>query len=156
MSSSPRKFARSPARADRRIDDLLPYRLNRLVDLWNRRLEQRLRDFDCTFAEWRVLAILAGRDGIAMSEVVTRTMIQQSTVSRLIARMVDAGLIGRRVAPQDRRAVTLRLTAKGEAMFDRIWQVAVEHAALCTDGIGARDLADLSRALDKLVDAVEA
>jgi hypothetical protein len=68
------------------LDDLLPYLMNRLVARLNQNLGERLRRHGYSFQEWRVLAVLAGHDGITLSQLADAAVIPQPTVSRLVAR----------------------------------------------------------------------
>lgn len=68
----------------------------------------------------QVLLAIAGYDGEGAPTVGTlseRLMIAPHTATELTARMVEAGLVNKVPAPEDRRKVRLALTPKAEAML---------------------------------------
>jgi DNA-binding MarR family transcriptional regulator len=79
-----------------RLDDLLPYLMNRLVARLNQNLGERLRRRGYSFQEWRVLAVLAAHDGITLSQLADATVMPQPTVSRLVARLERRQFLRRR------------------------------------------------------------
>lgn len=60
-----------------------------------------------------------GTDGVRVTELCDLLQMQQTAVTELVKRAEEAGLIDRRVAPSDRRASLLRLTAEGERRLMR-------------------------------------
>lgn len=87
-----------------------------------RRLRQR---FDVTLPRFDLMAQLEkAPDGLTLSEVSQRMMVSSGNVTGLVERLVQDGLIERRMAPRDRRATYVRLTAKGHESFA---EMAREH-----------------------------
>jgi DNA-binding MarR family transcriptional regulator len=64
-------------------------------------------------AQVRVLVIVASTEPVSLSVVAEAARLHASTASRLCDRMVSEGLLDRRDDPTNRRALNLRLTAKG-------------------------------------------
>lgn len=68
-----------------------------------------------------LLQIAASDDGTAtITELVDRLVLTQSTVTELVQRAEQAGLIERRPAPHDARVVHLSLSARGQGCLDAI------------------------------------
>lgn len=84
-------------------------------------IRRRLRrDFDTTLPRFDLLAQLErAPGGLTLGEVSRRMMVSNGNVTGLAARLEEEGLIERRVSPTDRRAQTLRLTARGRREFAR-------------------------------------
>lgn len=55
-----------------------------------------------------------GSERATVTQLVERLQLRQNTVTELVARAEDAGLIVREPAPRDRRSVHLRLSGDGE------------------------------------------
>lgn len=66
-----------------------------------------------------------GGERATMAELAARLQLAQTTVSDLVRRAEDAGLVERERSPEDRRLVLLRLTAEGERRLARSLR---EHA----------------------------
>jgi DNA-binding MarR family transcriptional regulator len=68
-------------------------------------------------AQLFVLRELVERPGQSLRDLVARTLTSQSTVSEVVARLVDAGLVSRRAAPEDGRRAVLSPTPAGRALL---------------------------------------
>jgi MarR family transcriptional regulator, temperature-dependent positive regulator of motility len=60
-----------------------------------------------------LLACVAEDDGLIQTEIVERTGIDRSTIADIVRRLSRRGLVQRQRSRKDRRAQTVRLTAKG-------------------------------------------
>jgi DNA-binding MarR family transcriptional regulator len=78
---------------------------------------------DLTPLQFAVLAYLNKRDGqpgIDQNSLAARLGVERSHVSLLVEELGSRGLVERRVNDADRRARILRLTSKGEKIFDQL------------------------------------
>jgi DNA-binding MarR family transcriptional regulator len=106
--------------------------------------------------EWfDVLIHLADVPGkrLRQRELRDRLLLSESGVSRMLARMAEAGVLERRPADDDRRGVEVVLTSAGEALL----ATAVEShlklvASLFTDRLSVTDRVALEHILAKLGD----
>lgn len=72
-----------------------------------------------TGAQLFVLRELSYEPGASIRRLSERTMTDASSVSVIVARLVDAGLVVRSVDPADRRKTALSLTKKGTLLLGR-------------------------------------
>ena len=77
--------------------------------------DQKARLHGMTRAQWAVLLRLERREGLKQSDLAEDLDIQPITLTRLVDRLCDNGLIERRADPNDRRAKRLYLHAGGAA-----------------------------------------
>jgi len=78
---------------------------------------------DLTPLQFAVLAYLNkrnGQPGIDQNSLAARLGVERSHVSLLVEELGNRGLVERRVNDADRRARILRLTSKGEKIFDQL------------------------------------
>jgi DNA-binding MarR family transcriptional regulator len=68
-------------------------------------------------AQLFVLRSLADHPGQSMGDLLASTLTTQSTVSEVVARLVDAGLVARETAADDRRRSILTPTAAGRTLI---------------------------------------
>jgi DNA-binding MarR family transcriptional regulator len=99
------------------FDDFLPHLIARLAYQLNNDLIERLRDEDINVTRWRILAVLAMGDGITISKIIDRAMMQQSALSRALMNMESEGYVRRGPRGDDARFVEVFLTDKGRALF---------------------------------------
>ena len=88
---------------------------------------------------------------LRMSDLAAGSDVSPSRMTRVVAAMVDQGLICRRTDPGDARVALATLTDAG---LDRLREAWPEHLAgvrdLVVDRLTARDLSDLRRICDRL------
>ena len=65
----------------------------------------------------RVLVLAAGQPGLNLSAVAADLDVHPSNASRVVDRLVDAGLLVRAEAPDDRRHVRLALSPSGRTLL---------------------------------------
>lgn len=70
-----------------------------------------------SLAQLFVLQQLADRPAESLNELAERTATHQSSVSVVVRRLVDRGLVTRTAAPNDKRRVNIALTPAGSEML---------------------------------------
>jgi DNA-binding MarR family transcriptional regulator len=85
------------------------------------------RRFGMSAAQLFVVQRLAEGGAASLNDLAARTLTHQSSVSVVVQRLVDAGLVERSPSPRDGRRVVLELTAKGRALARRLPQAAQDR-----------------------------
>jgi MarR family 2-MHQ and catechol resistance regulon transcriptional repressor len=89
---------------------------------------------------------------VTMSKLSTQVALTTGGVTRLVDRMVDAGLVSRQNCPSDRRSVHVILTPRGHAMLGQAIGAhidGIERHLMAP--LNDQDRAALTAALSKLV-----
>jgi DNA-binding MarR family transcriptional regulator len=119
-------------------------------------LRERLRAFDTTLPRFDVLAALwRAREGLKMSALSSVLRVSNGNVTGIVDRLVADGLVVRVPVEGDRRAMLVRLTARGEEEFERL---AAEHEAWVSEllaAVSAEDAAALGATLKTVGDRLE-
>jgi DNA-binding MarR family transcriptional regulator len=132
----------------------LAHQFSRAERLLSGRMSALLENEQCTLEEWRVLKILSDGQGHIMTEIADFAMLPAPTLTKLMDRMVSAGLVYRRADDQDRRRVLAYLAERGRDLHERasgLLAAAEAELAVRLGGTG-----DLSRWLARLTDALAA
>jgi len=131
-----------PKSTDRSLfDDFLPHLITRLAYQLNNDLIEKLRRESITVTRWRILAVLAMGDGISITEVTDRAMMQQSALSRALMSMEAEGYVLRVLRRADARYVEVFLTQKGRALFDSLNIVVRRRQKRLLQGFAPRERA---------------
>jgi len=132
-------------------DDALLLATARLVMAVTTRAADQVGDLSPV--QLRALTVLA-EFGIANLVQLTEAMdVTASTTSRLVDRLVAAGLVDRRASVTTRREISLRLTDAGAAVLARYDQLRVAGLRDRIAALGAADRAVLRAGLFALVGA---
>ena len=87
-----------------------------------------------------------------MGELADDLLLSRGGVTRLIARMEDAGLVRREVPPDDRRATYAHITDKGREAFDRALPIHVgEGPRVLPPHLTDEEVDVLTRAMGKVL-----
>jgi DNA-binding MarR family transcriptional regulator len=91
--------------------------------------EQMLKPYGITAAQFNVLRILRGAapEGLCRNELRERLLTRMPDVTRLLDRMVDAGLVERAREGEDRRRVRTRMTPKARKLVDKLDKIVAEE-----------------------------
>ena len=100
-----------------------------------RRSEEVSRKHGLTPQQYLLLLMIKASEDTAapatISQLVERLALTQSTVTELVQRAEDAGLVGRRPSPDDGRVVYLSLTALGAKRLQAAFvELGPERASL--------------------------
>ena len=108
--------------------------------------------FGVTRAQWAVLARLDRFEGLKQAELAEMLDLQPITLTRLLDRLCDNGLIERRSDPNDRRAKRLFLTPAAHPLLDRLSDLGADMMETVLEGIDARSIERMLRELGQLKD----
>ncbi len=118
----------------------------------NRAMQARTRTVGLKPGQPKVLEQLLRRDGCNQRAIAEGCVMDKSTVTSVLARMEEAGLIEREVDPGDRRGMTVALTARGRDAAERVCSFGAEVDRICLDGFTDEEAAQLSRLLGRVID----
>lgn len=147
--TAPRKTAPLPAQMMSRA---LPMQLLRAREAVMQRFRPKLRELGLTDQQGRIMRALAEVEWIDMMELARRCCIHPASLSRIVPRLVERGLLRRRTDARDARRMTVTLTAKGRATFWNIWVESERIYGALADELGASNLEELLRSLDALIE----
>jgi MarR family transcriptional regulator for hemolysin len=119
----------------------MAFLISDLARLLKTYVDQQARRFGMTRAQWAVLARLERAEGLKQSELAEILDLQPITLTRLVDRLCDSGLIERRADPNDRRAKRLFLTLQARPLMDRLARLGEEVMSEVLAGIDEADVA---------------
>ncbi|MBC7768663.1 MAG: MarR family transcriptional regulator [Phycisphaerales bacterium] len=148
---------RTPLAADRLVlEEFLPYRLSILSNRVSRAIAARYaKTFNLTIPEWRVIAVLGRRPGLTAKDIAEATEMDKVAVSRAVQRLVASKRVAARLDRGDARKQLLSLTSQGEHVHARIAPIALESEQKLLAALDARERAQLSALLDRLLEAAK-
>lgn len=109
-----------------------------------------VRGLGLTPSQFDILATLGNTEGMCFKELGDKTLITKGTLTGVVDRLEQKGLVRRGPLPDDRRRTIVQLTPQGEQEFERLF---APHIAFCKqsfDGYGAADFDLLEGVLGKL------
>jgi len=110
------------------VDTKGGFLISRIKQVGGRLFDRMLADADIDAfngAQGRILYVLWQGDGLTISQISAQTSLANTTLTSMLDRMEQSGLIRREVSPTDRRALLIRLTDRAKVLqqdYDRISQ----------------------------------
>jgi DNA-binding MarR family transcriptional regulator len=114
------------------------------------RLQPLLDQAGLSHEHWRIMALLHEQPGLGAGAIAKGAVLPSASVTRHVDKLVERGMVVRRVDPADKRRVVLALSARGLANAERL--LAEERAVEDTiaAGLGAERFKALARDLSML------
>jgi MarR family transcriptional regulator for hemolysin len=109
--------------------------LNDVARLLRTYADYRAAQFGMTRAQWAVLVRVDRTEGLNQSELAEVLDLQPITLTRLLDKLCDSGLIERRADPADRRAKRLFLTAAAHPLLRQLGVLGEETMANTLAGV---------------------
>ncbi len=109
--------------------------LNDVARLLRTYADHKAAQFGMTRAQWAVLVRLDRCQGLNQSELAELLDLQPITLTRLLDKLCDSGLIERRPDPTDRRAKRLFLTAEARPVLEGLGALGEETMASALEGV---------------------
>ena len=105
-----------------------------------RRANEAMRPLGLTAAQADALTVIRQAGPLSLKELGELLIAEAGHPSRLVDRLVAAGLVERRTAGDDRRRVELSLTARGRSLEKRAVEARAGILELARQLIGDRDV----------------
>ena len=125
--------------------------LQRLVRVY---ADKEAARFGMTRAHWAVLARVERNEGMKQSELAEQMEMQPITLTRLIDKLADAGLIERRGDDNDRRVNRLYLQQAARPLLAKLAELKLELTETALAGISGADTQRLMNQLEAIKENV--
>jgi len=133
------------------VDNYLPYLLARASFSISSEFHAQVEAAGFTVSEWRILASLSGVKQRTVGELADIVLAKQPTVTKMVLRMADQGLVMRTACTQDKRQAWVSLTPKGKKTVQPILKNAALHEKQILESLGDVQSKALKVILQKLI-----
>ena len=120
--------------------ETLPFEIGETAHALRKAFDRRAVGLGVTRAQWKVLFKLTRYPGMRQIELADMLDIEPITLSRIIDRLEDGGLVERVADPADRRAWRLHVTVKAKPLVEKLRALAAEMTANAFAGIDPKDI----------------
>jgi DNA-binding MarR family transcriptional regulator len=103
-----------------------------------------------THAQFDIIATLGNTPGMSYKELGDKTLITKGTLTGVIERLEQKGLVERQRSDCDKRSFSVRLTAEGERMFHTVFPEVIGNGAKIFADYTDDDFARLEKTLSEL------
>ena len=136
--------------------ETLPFEIGETAHALRRAFDRRAATLGVTRAQWKVLFRLSRMPGLRQIELADILDVEPITLSRIIDRLAEAGLVERRTDPADRRAWRLELTARAQPLIAKLRTLAEALMDEAFAGLSNEELELMRAKLTKIRDNIAA
>ncbi len=132
------------------IDNYLLFQLALASHTFSEEFYDQLRAAGVSPPKWRILINLMDCPGMYLTALAKYALYEPSRVTKLVDQLVGEKLVERRTSHQDRRRVSIHITARGLALVKPLIVQAQIHEASVLAGLTPTDQKHLKSILRKL------
>ena len=114
-------------------------------------LHDRLRPAGVPIEHLRILEVLQDGSGRPMGELATKALIEPTTLTKVVDRMISDGFVFRSPDANDRRRVLVAIAPAGRALFRRLSRITTSQEARIAQQIPNEKLDELRTLLRGLI-----
>jgi len=125
-------------------------RMYEIVKTW----PQEWLSTNLTMPQLKILFLLYGGGATSMGELAAPLGVKLSTITGIVDRLVEQGLVRRGEDPRDRRLVVCHLTEEGHQIVDRLYRAVQIQLAKVLEKLTLDDLQKIAQVWDILYEAI--
>lgn len=113
-----------------------------------------LKELDITYPQYLVLMVLWERERCSVSEITQQVHLETNTVTPLLKRLEQKGILKRTRSGEDERRVDISLTEKGKEMQSQAADIPARLAEKIGSGFGPEKAIRLKQDLEALMQSM--
>jgi len=135
---------------DETLQRFLSYHLKRGFNVVQSDLTRTLKPFNLRMLTYSALVMIADNPGLSQSQLADAMDIERPNLVVIIDELEQRELISRERVPTDRRTYALRVTLKGQQLFERTVDAVSRHEEVLFEGIDPETRALIISALQQV------
>ncbi|MCB2097850.1 MAG: MarR family winged helix-turn-helix transcriptional regulator [Parvularculaceae bacterium] len=148
-----RKISRAktgPAESGFFLEDYVLYNLVRTAATYNEEMAKALKRYRLDTMKWRILMLLNDKSPSSVGELARRSVTKMPTLTRVLIRMEDEGLIVRQAQEGDKRVVQVTMTPKAVTVLRTVQSIGQKIFERATEGVSEDEAAALTALLKRI------
>lgn len=111
---------------------------------------ESVRHYGLTHAQFDIIATLGNTPGMSYKELGERTLITKGTLTGVIERLEQKGIVRRERSSDDKRSFHVCLTEAGDAVFREVFPKVIAHGKQLFAGFSSAEFDEMDAVLRKL------
>lgn len=137
------------------LEDVIFGYIDKVKQLFSAGIWQNIL-MDCSKNELFVLLLLYRQSDVNMTQIADYIEVPLNTATGIVTRMEKKNIVLRERSPEDKRIVTIRMTAEGKECILNIMKEFLHYGQLITDCFSASEMQLLFQMVDKGVQVLTA
>ena len=111
-------------------------------------IKPALSKYSLTEQQWRVIRVLFQVGETNAQDLAAQSCILSPSLSRILARLTEDGIVLRKTDNEDQRAQNIRLSAKGKRLHDKIQPLVEKQYKMLSESVGKEKISRLLALLE--------
>ncbi|HZK43685.1 MAG TPA: MarR family transcriptional regulator [Syntrophomonadaceae bacterium] len=137
------------------LNNYLCFTLRHCMKKIDKNLNERLEEYEISIPQSFILFCLLEDDGITLKEIGNRSLIDSSSMTVLVDKLENEGLVARKLDPQDRRAIRVFITPAGKALAEEVTEIGREFNVKLYDLLGEGNQKEFTHGIRNLLAGLE-
>jgi len=112
--------------------------------------DAHIRQLGLTMPQFDVIATLGNTSGMMMSQLAEKTLVTKGTLTGIVDRLEQKGLVRREVPPDNRRCFIVMLTPEGQQLFEDIFPTHIDYLKERLSTLSDAEMEQLKTGLQRL------
>ena len=100
-----------------------------------------------TTTQFDVIATLGNQPPMTCKDLGEKTLVTKGTLTGVLERLEVKGILERKLNPEDARSQMIGLTKKGQALFERVFPMHLQHLEKAFSKLSEKELAEVTKSL---------
>ena len=100
-----------------------------------------------TTTQFDVIATLGNQPPMTCKDLGEKTLVTKGTLTGVLERLEVKGILERKLNPEDARSQMIGLTKEGQALFERVFPMHLQHLEKAFSKLSEKELAELTKSL---------
>ena len=118
-------------------------------------IKPALTRYNLTEQQWRVIRVLYQIDDTSAQDLANQSCILSPSLSRILSRLTQDGIVLRKTDSEDQRAQSIRLSAKGKRLHDKILPLVEKQYKTLLGDVGKEKVSRLINLLETYTEAAQ-
>ena len=117
---------------------------------FERYASSHLKLLNITMTQFDIIATLGNQPPMSCKQLGEKTLITKGTMTGVLERLEEKGIIRRDLNTEDARSQLISLTKKGQQLFEKIFSEHMNHLQKAFGKLSQKELEELAVSLEKL------
>ena len=103
-----------------------------------------------TTTQFDVIATLGNQPPMTCKDLGEKTLVTKGTLTGVLERLEVKGILERKLNPEDARSQMIGLTKEGQALFERVFPMHLQHLEKAFSKLSEKELAEVTKSLQAI------
>ena len=100
-----------------------------------------------TTTQFDVIATLGNQPPMTCKDLGEKTLVTKGTLTGVLERLEVKGILERNLNPEDARSQMIGLTKEGQALFEKVFPMHLQHLEKAFSKLSEKELAEVTKSL---------